>query len=158
MKASLNFLVLFRWQGKKDCYNWRRIVSKELTVVKLFLRQMIIQTWGTDNVFIRYLDTQKAACKQNLILLTTPWLRMRNGGSAWIASSFWSGHSPDLWTSWSCFYLSNWVFWVKAYIKKSNDHNWAFCTKHMAIRLGSSMAKQLGAFSVLDYWRLKVPP
>ena len=29
---------------------------------------MIIQTWGTDNVFIRYLDTQKAACKQSLTL------------------------------------------------------------------------------------------
>ena len=110
LKASLNFLVLFRWQGKKDCYNWRRIVSKEITVVKLFWRQMIIQTWGTDNVFIRYLDTQKAACKQSLILLTTPWLRMRNEGSAWIASSFWSGHSPSLWASWSCFHLSNWVF------------------------------------------------
>lgn len=110
VEGQLELSCPFRWQGKKDCYNWRRIVSKELTVVKLFLRQMIIQTWGTDNVFIRYLDTQKAACKQNLILLTTPWLRMRNGGSAWIASSFWSGHSPDLWTSWSCFYLSNWVF------------------------------------------------
>lgn len=157
MKASLNFLVLFRWQGKKDCYNWRRIVSKEITVVKLFLRQMIIQTWGTDNVFIRYLVTQKAACKQSLILLTTPWLRLRNGGSAWIASSFWSGHSPSLWTT--CFFFSfvKLGFWVKAYITKSNGHNWAFCTKHMAIRLGSSMAKQLGAFRVLDLRQLEAP-